>query len=86
MQLCWHVFGNHTSALKTMHMKKHFTAISFFAVAMLLSLQSFAQDNGLDIDIDIDKKPEWYEQPWVWVVGGAVFILLLAAILRGNRK
>lgn len=50
----------------------------------LISLQIFAQDGGLDIDIDLGK-PEWYEQPWVWVVGAAAFILILVAILRKKR-
>jgi hypothetical protein len=27
----------------------------------------------------------WYASPWVWVVGAAVFILLLVALLGGNR-
>ena len=28
----------------------------------------------------------WYAQPWVWIIGAAVFILLLVALLNGNRK
>jgi hypothetical protein len=28
----------------------------------------------------------WYTQPWVWIVGGAVFILILIALLRGNSN
>ena len=28
----------------------------------------------------------WYAQPWVWIVGGAVFLLLLVALLRGNSN
>jgi hypothetical protein len=28
----------------------------------------------------------WYAQPWVWIVGGAVFILILIALLRGNSS
>ncbi len=27
---------------------------------------------------------DWYTEPWVWIVGGAVFILLLAAMIRGG--
>ena len=50
----------------------------------LISMQIFAQDGGLDIDIDLGK-PEWYEQPWVWVVGAAVFILILVAVVRRKR-
>ena len=52
-----------------------------------LSLQAFAQEKGVDIDINVNKKEnDWYKQPWVWVLAGAVFILLLVAILRGNKK
>jgi hypothetical protein len=28
----------------------------------------------------------FYTQPWVWVAGAAVFILLLIALLRGNSS
>ena len=52
----------------------------------LLTLAAFAQDKGIDIDIDVKKEKEWYQQPWVWVVAAAVFILLLAAILRGGKR
>ena len=56
-------------------------------LASLFAILMFAQEKGLDVDIDINKKEsEWYQQPWVWIVGGAVFILLLAAILRGGGK
>lgn len=29
---------------------------------------------------------QWYTQPWVWVVGGAVFLIILVALLRGNSS
>ena len=58
-----------------------FTAFLLFN---LLSLATFAQEKGIDVDINVKKDHEWYQQPWVWVVGAAVFILLLAAILRSN--
>ncbi|WP_159439228.1 hypothetical protein [Algoriphagus halophilus] len=53
-------------------------------MAMTASLTSFAQDGGLDIDVSIGE-PEWYEQTWVWVVGVAVFVLILVAILRKRK-
>jgi hypothetical protein len=31
-------------------------------------------------------RTEWYTSPWVWVIGGAVFILILIALLRGNSS
>ncbi len=57
------------------------------AVAMMLlfTMKLFAQDKGIDVDINVNKG-EWYQQPWVWVVGGAVFILLLVALLRSGKK
>ncbi|QBR12937.1 hypothetical protein [Sphingobacterium sp. CZ-2] len=54
---------------------------------VLMSVQAFAQENGMDINVDIDKDDNnMFAQPWVWIVGGAVFILLLVALLRGGSK
>ncbi len=42
-----------------------------------------------DIKVDINKGGGgggWYTNPIVWIVGAAVFILLLVALLRGGRK
>ena len=39
--------------------------------------------------VSITENGDWYTQPWVWLVGAAVFILLLIALLRGggsNRR
>ena len=53
---------------------------SFFA------LLAVAQDKGVDVDINIKKENEWYQQPWVWVVGGAIFLLILVGLLKGGGK
>ena len=50
------------------------------------SVSTFAQDKGVDVDISLKKENEWYQNPIVWVIGGAVFILLLVALLRGGSK
>ncbi len=56
-------------------------------IMLFVSVQAWAQDKGLDINVDIDKGDEgMFAKPWVWVVGGAVFILLLVALLRGGGK
>ncbi len=54
----------------------------------LLQTAVWAQDgSGADIDVKITKESSnWYAQPWVWIVGGAVFVLLLVALLRGNSN
>lgn len=28
----------------------------------------------------------WYTEPWVWVVGGAILVLLIVALTRGNSS
>lgn len=66
----------------------HISKNIFFAITMLfISVQAFAQDKKIDIDINTKSdNNNIFMQPWVWVVGGAVFILLLVALLRGGKK
>jgi ABC-type phosphate transport system auxiliary subunit len=49
---------------------------------------ALAQDAGTKkVDIDVNTKGDaWYASPWVWVVGAAVFILLLVALTRGSGR
>jgi hypothetical protein len=60
--------------------------ISLVLFTAMTSVAAFAQEKGIDIDVNVKKEGEWYAKPWVWVVGGAVFILLLVALLRGGSK
>ena len=53
-------------------------------LGVMITLQIFAQDGGLDIEVDIGE-PAWYEQPWAWVVGGALFVLILVALVRRKK-
>lgn len=62
---------------------------NLLALLMLCLVQTmaFAQDKKVDVDITTDKGGgDWYAQPWVWIVGGAVFLLLLVALMRGNSN
>jgi hypothetical protein len=61
------------------------------SVLFLCFLQTavWAQDGGgtSKVDINVNKSDgNWYAQPWVWIVGGAVFLLLLVALMRGNSN
>lgn len=58
----------------------------FVMATLLTAVNSFAQDAKIDVDIDKGGDSAWYTQPWVWVVGGAVFILLLVGMLKGGKK
>ncbi len=66
--------------------KDWFKSLFFLLVLIFSSCLSFAQDKGADINVNINKGGGggWYTQPWVWIVGGAVFLLLLVALLRGG--
>jgi hypothetical protein len=72
-------------------MKKAISAtsksISMLFASMLLSIMTFAQDKKVDIDINSKSgNDNFFMQPWVWIVGGAVFLLLLVALLRNNSN
>ncbi|HET9744873.1 MAG TPA: hypothetical protein VFP97_04110 [Chitinophagaceae bacterium] len=57
-----------------------------FILFACFSVVAFAQEKGVDIDVNVKKESQWYQNPIVWVIGGAVFILLLVALLRGGEK
>jgi hypothetical protein len=60
----------------------------FSLVAAFLSVMTaIAQETKkVDVDINADTDSNWYASPWVWVVGAAVFILLLVALTRGSGR
>ena len=62
--------------------------LSLFFSFLLLSMYSLAQETKkVDININTKGKDDnFFMQPWVWVVGGAVFILLLIALLKNNSS
>lgn len=61
--------------------------ISFLMVSAFYSLLVKAQEGTKEIDVNINSGggSNWYASPWVWVVGAAVFILLLVALTRGRK-
>ncbi|UEG49838.1 hypothetical protein LK994_14450 [Ferruginibacter lapsinanis] len=55
------------------------------------SIIAFSQEKKIDVNVSINKNgnvsgAQWYMQPWVWVVGGAIFILLIVIIVKGEKK
>lgn len=60
-------------------------------LSTFITLMAGAQDGGGAKDINVDINTDgggasFWTNPIVWVVGAAVFILLLVALLRGGRK
>ena len=60
--------------------------IVLFFSGLFVVMTSLAQDKQVDVNINTNKNNNFWGEPWVWVVGAAVFILLLVAILRSGRK
>jgi len=68
----------------------------FFFFAFMNATVLFAQEGGGsgDASVSISKtttttttaSEDWYTSPWVWIVGAAVFILLLVALVRGGSS
>jgi hypothetical protein len=59
-------------------------------VLSFMQLAIWAQDSTSS-SVSVTKETtttttNWYAQPWVWIVGGAVFILILIALLKGNSS
>ena len=69
-------------------LKKIINKVGFLTAMLLFSVFSFAQDKKVDVTINTkeDNGSNFFMQPWVWIVGGAVFILLLIALLRNNNS
>lgn len=68
-----------------------FKSIVTVIVFSLLQTVLWAQDNTestttshSSVSVTGNDQSNWYTQPWVWIVGAAVFILLLIALLRGG--
>lgn len=65
--------------------------LSLTVLAICISIVSFAQDTKkLDVDIDVNKGGDsgagFLNNPVVWVIGAAVFILLLVALMRSGKR
>ena len=57
-------------------------------LSFLVSVKTFAQSvpDKVEVDVNTGGDAVWYGQPWVWVVGIAVFIVIIVAITRNNNS
>ena len=63
--------------------KKYLAVAAFFLWQSMLWAQ---ETKTVDVDLDVNKgeSVDWYGQPWLWIVGGAVFIIIIVALMRGG--
>ncbi len=75
---------------RTTPLKALMNKVFMFIFSTMLSIIAVAQETKkLDVDISTggnDGGGSFFASPWVWVVGVAVFILLLVALLRGGGR
>jgi hypothetical protein len=43
-------------------------------------------NGGSSVTTTHTETQHWYVQPWVWIVAGAAFVLILVALLKGGRS
>ena len=75
--------------LTTSPLKALINRVLMCIFSMLLTIAAVAQETKkVDVNISTNEGSggNFFASPWVWVVGVAVFILLLVALLRGGSR
>lgn len=75
------------SVLKSLNLKMLVALIIFTAMQTVLWAQEAENTttSTKKVNVSVENTETWYSSPWVWVVGAAVFILLLVALLSGGK-
>jgi hypothetical protein len=63
--------------------------ISLSLATLFINALLFAQEKATNVNVELNKDSNgsnWYASPWVWIVGAAVFIILLVALSSGGRS
>jgi hypothetical protein len=65
-------------------MKRMYLLLSSFIMTMML----LAQEKTTDVNINVDKNGggSFWGSPWMWVLGAAIFIILLVAVARSGSR
>lgn len=73
----------------TAGLQNWFTKLVLAISVAFVSVVSYAQETkkvDVDINADGDGGGNFFASPWVWIIGVAVFILLLVALMRGGAR
>jgi hypothetical protein len=71
---------------------RHYTKTSRAAVLLFIitlvarAQEALAQDKDINININAETDTAWYNLWWVWVIAGALFIIILVAIVSAGKK
>jgi hypothetical protein len=62
-----------------------YLAIAAFFLSPILTWAQEKKEVDVNLSVD-DGGGEWYVQPWAWIVGAAVFIIIIVGLLKGNSN
>ncbi len=56
------------------------------SILSLIGTIAWGQDSGGSTEVTTThtETQTWYAEPWVWILGGAILLILLVALLRGG--
>ena len=72
------------NSAKLITLKSFITLLIFNFIQLMALAQDSTSSSSTTTSVTTEQTTEWYSSPWVWVIGAAVFILLLVALTRGN--
>ena len=65
---------------------KFFLLFLFGFIQLMVGAQdSTSTSRSTTITKETTTTTDWYMEPWVWAVGGAVLLIILVALLRGGK-
>jgi hypothetical protein len=73
------------SSDKTRNMQKGTIKIFILLGFIMSTLGVLAQDTTITTTSITESETLWYMEPWVWIVGGVVVLLLLIALFSGGK-
>lgn len=77
--------------MKTIAISKRIEKLGILILTIFMSALAFAQETTtptVDVTTTSTKTTteEWFTNPIYWVIGGLIFIIIIAVIVRGNGR
>ncbi|MEO5776880.1 MAG: hypothetical protein ABIQ27_08240 [Flavobacterium sp.] len=62
-------------------------AAFFLSNAIAWAQETTTTTKSVDVDMKVDDgSGDWYLQPWAWIVGAAIFIIIIVGLLKSNNN
>ncbi len=84
MDIFFNLNNNNLKHLFKSRFIKHASMLCFLMVTGAIALAQDSTVTSAKTSTATTETTTWYAEPWVWAVGGLVFILLIVAVVKGN--